>query len=250
MKRINYEAGLKLSDILYQVADYKLLTPNVAQVFLTTQAAVPLHYQAGQYLKIVQPDQSTSPFSIANAPQDSGILELHLLFLKENRKAWDLFQRVKDKETFLLRGPYGSCTADRLSPTRPLIFIARGTGFSPIKAVMEALVRQPTCPPIHFYWSVPGWRDLYLRELIQDWVKNLNAFHFTAVLTREILPEAENVRYGSVPNLVLQDYPDLSAHQVYVSGPEAMVYSALECFKPKGLPREHFHSDIFDYQPE
>ena len=117
-----------------------------------------------------------------------------------------------------------------------------------MKAVVEELIRRPEYPRIHLYWSVPGWRDLYLRELINDWVKELRHFHFTAVLTREVMPVEAGVKYGSVPELVLQDYPDLSGHQVYVSGPEKMVYASLEAFQPKGLPRESFYSDVFDYQ--
>ena len=239
-----------MSDKIYKVVEHQLLIPNVARVMLACKSPPGLQYEAGQYIKIIHPDQSTSPFSIANAPQPSGLLELHLLFLKENRKASDIFQQVKEGRDFTLRGPYGSCTADRLSKDRPLIFIARSTGFSPVKAVIEALTQQENYPAIHLYWSVPGWRDLYLRDLIQTWMNQLRDFHFTAVLTREIVPEEKGVKYGSVPDLVLEDHPDLSAHQVYVSGPEKLVYSTFESFQKKGLPREWFFSDVFDYQHE
>jgi len=226
-----------------------MLTQNVAQIFLQTKSTTPLHYEAGQYIKVVHPDQSTSPFSIANAPQDLSKIELHLLVLKENSKAMDILRQVKEKKVLTLRGPYGQGTPSRLAEKKPLIFIARGTGFSPIKSLMEALIQQPEYPPIHFYWSAPGWRDLYLRELINEWVQTVRDFHFTAVLTREFLPMEKVVKYGPVPELVLQDYPDLSSHQVYVSGPETMVYSALSAFQQRGLPRESFYSDVFDYQP-
>lgn len=248
MKRISYEAELKLSDTVYQVIEQKLLTPNVAQIFLAPKSGFPLLYQAGQYIKIVHPDQSTSPFSIANAPDTSGILEFHLLFLKENRKAWDIYHHLKDKKDVTLRGPYGRCTADCLSEKKSIIFIARSAGFSPIKAVIEEWIRKPSYPPMHLYWSVPGWRDLYLAERVHGWVNELRHFHFTAILTREVLPPEKGVKFGLVPELVLQDYPDLSAHQVYMSGPEKLVYSTLEAFQQKGLPRDCFYSDVFDYR--
>lgn len=247
MRPITYEARPKLSDVVYQVIEQKLLTPNVAQVFLAPREGAPLIYQAGQYIKIVHPDQSTSPFSIANAPDSGKLLEFHLLFLKENRKAWDIFQHLRDKKDVRLSGPYGRCTAACLDEKKPVIFIARSTGFSPIKAVIEEWIRKPAYPPMHLYWSVPGWRDLYLAERIHAWVKDLRHFHFTAVLTREILPPEAGAKYGPIPDLVLQDYPDLSGHQVYVSGPEKMVYAALEAFQQKGLPRDSFYSDVFDY---
>jgi CDP-4-dehydro-6-deoxyglucose reductase len=250
MKLINYEARPKLLDHVYEVKSYKLLTPHVVQIFLEP-AAAPLLYEAGQYIKVVHPDKTTSPFSIANAPEVSSTLELHLLVLKKNGKAMEIFQQVKEKKPLILRGPFGAGTPHHLDAEKPLIFIARGTGFSPIKAVIEALSQKPTYPAIHFFWSAPGWRDLYLRDLIKDWVKTLRDFQFTAVLTREFLPHEplEVVKYGSVPDLVLQAYPDLASHQVYVSGPETLVYEALEAFQQKGLSRENFYSDVFDYEP-
>jgi CDP-4-dehydro-6-deoxyglucose reductase len=238
-----------LPDQIYQVVEHQLLTPNVARFFLAA-SDTSIHYQAGQYIKLVHSDGSTSPFSIANAPQEDGLLEFHLLFLKENRRASDIFQQVKERKTFKLRGPYGSCTLEHMSATKPTIFIARSTGFSPVKAVIEEQIRRGTCPPIHLYWSTPGWRDLYLRDLLHSWAEKLPAFQFTAVLTREVVPPEHGAKYGSVPDLVLQDYPDLSAHQVYLSGPEKMAYAALETFQKKGLPNKCFYSDVFDYQPE
>src|SRR5579863_1646132 len=97
METLN-ETGPPLADILYQVIEQKLLTPTVAQIFLAPRGPASLAYQAGQYIKIVHSDHSTSPFSIANPPQASGILEFHLLFLKENRRAWEIFHQVKDKK--------------------------------------------------------------------------------------------------------------------------------------------------------
>lgn len=220
----------------------------MAQFFLAPQSDCFLSYEAGQYIKMVHPDGSTSPFSIANAPQASGLLELHLLFLKENRKAWDIYHQLRDKKVVVLRGPYGRCTADCLNEKKPTIFISRSTGFSPVKAVIEEWIKKPLYPAMHFYWSVPGWRDLYLAELIQSWIQDVRNFHFTAVLTREILPPDAKVKYGPVPQFVLKDHPDLSSYQVYMSGPEKMVYSALRIFQNNGLPSQFFYSDVFDFQ--
>ena len=81
---------------------------------------------------------------------------MHLLFLKENDKAWNIYHRIKEKQDFILRGPYGRCTLRYMAANRPIIFIARGTGFSPVKAVIEALIQQPTYPSIHFYCKIQG----------------------------------------------------------------------------------------------
>lgn len=246
VKRIIYAVEAPLRDYIYSVEACRLLTPHVAQIFLRHPSPEPLQYEAGQYIKIVNPDQSTSPFSIANAPKDFSTIELHLLFLKDNRRAMDVFRRVKEDQQLVIRGPFGRCGVTCLAAQKPIIFLARGTGFAPIKAVIEALIQQPDYPPMHLYWSSPGWRDLYLRELIQAWMKTIRAFQFTAVLTREFLPSTQ-AKFGALPPIVLQDYPDLSHHQVYASGPEAMIYGALDDFQQHGLVKELFYSDVFDY---
>lgn len=235
-------------DHVYTVEDCHSLTPHVTQIFLSNSSPEPLRYEAGQYVKIVHPDQVTSPFSIANAPWDFSRIELHLLALTENYRAREILRMVTEEKKLKLRGPYGTCTLSRLASQRPIIFLARGTGFAPIKAVIEALIQQPDYPPIHFYWSAPGWRDLYLMDLLNHWTQTVRGFHFTAVLTREFLP-SETAKFGALPPIVLQDYPDLSFHQVYASGPEAMIYAALYDFQQHGLAKEWFYSDVFDYTP-
>lgn len=248
MRLINYKAEPKLQDQVYKVEDYRLLTHVVAQIFLSP-LTLPLSYEAGQYIKIIFPDQYASPFSLANAPLASQQLELHLLHLKDNYRATEIFRMVRDEGRLLLRGPFGSCSVNRLAAKRPLIFIARGTGFAPVKAVIEALLARPEHPPMHLYWSAPTWPDLYLHDLINRWVKEISDFRFTAVLTREPSPSGYEAKFGKVSNLVLEDYPDLSKHQVYASGPESMIYESLAEFQQQGLPREWFFSDVFDYQP-
>lgn len=237
-----------LLDYIYKVEAYHLLTAHVAQIFFRCAELKPLQYKAGQYIKIVNADQSTSPFSIANAPDDFTTVELHLLFLKKNFRAMNILRRVKEEKQLVFRGPFGHCSIDCLSTQRPIIFLARGTGFAPIKAIIEALLLRSNCPPIHLYWSAPSWRDLYLRERIAYWVKTVQFFQFTAVLTREFLP-TEQAKFGALPTIVLQDYPDLSSHQVYASGPEEMIYAALYDFQQHGLAKEWFYSDVFEYSP-
>jgi len=234
MKRITYEVLSLLEDKKYIVEECRLLTPYISQIFLRP-VEKNISYEAGQYIKIIHPDQNTSPFSIANAPLESSLLELHILQMRG----------IAEKQLLTLRGPYGNCTVSAMASDRPIIFVARGTGFAPIKAVIEAWLQKGSYPPIHLYWSVPGWRDLYLREQIESWVKTQSHFHFTAVLTRESLPHA---KFGALPAAILQDYPDLSSHQIYASGPKDMIYSALYAFQQHGLSREWFYSDVFNYE--
>jgi CDP-4-dehydro-6-deoxyglucose reductase, E3 len=234
-----------LQEKVYLIKELSTLTPNVVKIVLSPESE-PMSYQAGQYIKVLLPDYSVAPLSVANAPHvNTNSLEFHLLFTSENFKAINILQQAKQQKKLIINGPYGDCTVDRLS-SKPIIFLARGTGFAPIKSVIEALLQQEQYPAMHLYWSVPGWRDIYMHDLVENWVKNLKDFRFTAVLTRET-PQHPGIKFGKIPEVVLQDYPDLSSFQAYASGPEAMVYAALNGFKLHGLRQEDFYSDVFNY---
>ena len=191
-------------DKLYKIKQYRHLTPHVVQIFIQDEFLSPFIYQPGQYIKIFHPDQTLSPFSIANAPLMDGTLELHLFHSKENTKAKEMMSLVREKKELIIRGPYGKCTANHLVLDRPILFLARGTGFAPIKAIVEALSKHERYPAMHLYWAVGGWRELYLYDLVERWVQTLNNFRFTAVLTREYLPDKES--YASLVQFLMLFY--------------------------------------------
>ncbi len=231
---------MSVKQYLYQVIDHQAVSSVVTQIFLRPQAAEFMSYQAGQYVKVIH-ETEVSPLSIASAPRDLSTLELHLSHTPQNQRAQHLLQQIKQDKQLAFRGPYGSCTTTRLLRDAPIIFLARGTGFAPVKAIIEELKQDPSaCPPLHLYWSAGSKEDLYCEALIRSWEKELSHFHFTPVLGRSF--ERENIH-----RQILLDYPDLSHHQLYVSGPEEMTHAALGFFTQHGLSRERFYSDIFDY---
>ena len=232
-----------MSDKIYRVSQVRAYTENISQILLYTEDADPLVYQAGQYVKVVHPDQNLSPLSIAKAPQDLKVLELHLFHPVQNARAQEILRMVREEGRLLLRGPFGEATTEALLPEQPIIFLAGGTGFAPIKAMIEALSQQAACPAMHLYWSVSQEKELYLYPLVKTWEKTVPGFRFTAVLTRE---EGEEPKMRAIPRVVLEDYPDLSDYQVYASGPRSMIYAALYAFLQRGMAREAFYTDVFE----
>jgi CDP-4-dehydro-6-deoxyglucose reductase len=219
---------------LYQVNHCWPLARYVSQIILQSAQAEIIPYEAGQYLHVLHADQSYSPLSIACAPVDVTTIELHLSHRPENTKAQDILRMATQEQQLLVRGAYGTCTLMRYLPNMPLIFLARGTGFAPIKAHLEALVLQRDARPIYFYWSAALAEDFYFLELLEQWQKDLADFHFTPVLgEQEKLPQA-----------VLADFSDLAACQIYASGPAKMVYGALDFFSQHGLVAGRFYSDL------
>lgn len=221
---------------MYDVIQCERLTATVSRVLLQMPAHTPLVYQAGQYIKVVQADGVLSPLSIACAPHDASILELHLAHPAENPSAQALLNLIYTEKKLQLQGPYGTCIAKNLIQQQPVIFLTRGTGFAPIKAMLEEAHAARKTPPMHLYWSATRREDLYLLSLVESWAKEWNHFSFTPVLTSELLQQA-----------VLRDYSDLSLHQVYASVSPAMVYEIGNHLFQHGLKKESYFSDVFDY---
>lgn len=223
-----------LNEFPCDVISIKPLTECIAQIGVKPQTV--FTYEPGQYIEVVHSEQHAY-LSIANAPHDNQ-LEFHLFHAASNAKAQTLLQLAQHKKQWIIKGPYGTCTAKHLNKRKPIIFLARGTGFAPIKAVIEALLAQQTTMPIYLYWSVKTKVDLYLLNVIEAWEKQNNQFHFSPILTEET---------GShiPPSVILKQHPDLSNYQVYVSGPKPLVMTAYHDFSSQGLQREWFFSDIF-----
>lgn len=229
---------LKQNHFTYQITRCELLTKDISRIFLQAPIDHRISYRAGQYIKILHPDQSISPMSIACAPQDITTIELHLHHPQENLQAIDLLRLIKTGNPLVLRGPYGVCTTEKLDLNHPIIFMANGTGFAPIKAIMEELINVKYLPRIHFYWSGASSEELYMQPLVQEWMMQIKQFKFTPVIASPVLP------------VILHDYSDLSLHQVYAVDMEGVVYQALSVFMERGLAKEKFYSDVFGYHPE
>jgi len=228
----------------YHVMAIQLLAKDVSRILLQPLHAPVISYEAGQYIEVSHTDGRVSYLSIACAPRDDAILEFHLFHPAENEKAQALLRMARTEKKWQLRGPLGRCTVSQLHPDKPILFLAQGTGFAPVKAVIEALIQADFPLLLHVYWFSQNQEDFFLTEQISRWKASHPLFIFTPI----ILPSAFNEdQIESVLNqAILATYPDLSAYQVYASGPRSWVYRIFHAFQQKGLPRALFFSDMFE----
>jgi CDP-4-dehydro-6-deoxyglucose reductase len=231
-------AFVLLNQFVYSVQDVVLIARHVSRLSLSVSPdASAILYQAGQYIKVIHQNNEESPLSIASAPVNPRSIELHLSHAPKNQQAHDILAMADAKHALILSGAYGACTVSRLLLDRPILFFVRGTGFAPVKAVLEEMTALTNCPPIHLYWGVASPDDFYLPELISGWEKYFANFRFTPMVSR-------SADQHQLHHAVLKDYPDLSLLQVYASGGEEMVFSAFEIFQQHGLPKARFYSDM------
>ncbi len=223
----------------YSVVTVDSLTEKVTRILLQADRLPGLSYQAGQYV-LIHHQQEQIPFSIACAPNSHYSLEFHMYHPAHNVLANALLHTARQEKKWQISGPMGVCTVDKLTLHEPLIFIAYGTGFAPIKAMLEVLLNLPQIPFIHFYWAMPHAGDFYLLDIIHEWQRQQARFTYTPI----VLAGEKKWHPLIVDEYVLRDYPDLSRHQVYLAAPKAFILTALQAFTEHGLSREKIFSDL------
>ena len=226
--------------------------PDVAVVSLRLPANERLRYLAGQFIDVLLKDGRRRSFSIATAPEDEGLIELHVRHVPGGLFSGQVFNEFKGREILRFEGPFGAFYL-REESDKPIIFVAGGTGFAPIKAVIEHAIHQAITRPMVLYWGVRSLVDLYLPEVPGQWQQRHPDFTFIPVLSDPRPEDHWPGRTGLVHKAVMTDFADLSGYQVYACGGPAMIDAARKDFtEQRRLAPEEFFADSFTYavQPE
>jgi CDP-4-dehydro-6-deoxyglucose reductase, E3 len=208
-----------------------------------------LLFRAGQYVQFVLKDGSRRSFSMANAPHDDALIELHIRHTPGGLFTDRLFgitQPIKVRDILRLEGPHGSFFL-RDESEKPIVFLASGTGFAPIKSVIEHMIYTGNRRKAVLYWGGRRPKDLYLDHLAKSWAEKYpEQFRYVPVVSEARVEDAWNGRVGFVHRAVMEDLPDLSQHQVYACGAPIVIDSARADFTTKcGLPENEFFADSF-----
>ena len=225
--------------------------PDVAIVKIRLPANERLQFLAGQYIDLLLKDGHRRSFSLATAPHDDALLELHIRHIAGGVFTEKLFNDYKGREILRFEGPLGAFYL-REDSDKPIILVAGGTGFAPIKGVIEHALHHhiDRDRPMVLYWGVRAKQDLYLPELPGQWQQSAN-FTFIPVLSDPAPDDAWPGRTGFVHQAVLDDFADLSGYQVYACGGPAMIDAARRTFvTTRALPPEEFFSDSFTLAAE
>jgi len=222
---------------------------DVAILKLQLPAAERFQFLAGQYLEFLLKDGQRRAYSIANAPDQEGPLELHIRHLPGGVFTDFVFGAVtpalKEKDILRFEGPLGSFFL-REDSKKPIIFVAAGTGFAPIKSIIEQMQAKKIQRSIHLYWGGRRPRDLYLDDLCKSWEKEIADFKYIPVISDAFVEDTWQGRTGFVHQAVMQDHPDMRDFQVYACGAPVMVNAARNDFSSKcHLPEEEFFADSF-----
>ena len=217
--------------------------PDVMMLHLKLPANERLQFLAGQYIDILMKDGKRRSLSLANAPHDDVLLQLHLRNYGGPFSDY-VFNRMKEKDILRFEGPLGTFFL-REDSDKPIILLASGTGFAPIKAIVEHALHKGIRRPMTLYWGGRVRADLYLNDLAETWQRD-HGIRYVPVLSEARPEDHWSGRSGFVHRAVVEDFPDLSGHQVYACGAPVMVEAAHQDFTTQcKLPEDEFYSDSF-----
>jgi CDP-4-dehydro-6-deoxyglucose reductase len=247
VREVRKAGDIRIRKLPCRIEKIDKVAVDVAIVSLKLPANDRLQYLAGQYVDFLLKDGRRRSFSIANAPEDDALLDLHVRHVPGGYFSGQLFNEFKGREILRIEGPLGNFFL-REDSDKPIILVAGGTGFAPIKAVIEHAFHHGTNRQMVLYWGVRSRADLYLPDLPVEWQRRHPNFSFIPVLSDPLPEDRWPGRTGFVHKAVITDFSDLSGYQVYACGGPAMIDAARREFSGlRRLPPDAFYADSFTY---
>lgn len=244
-KQVTEVGALPIRKLPARVTNLLRLSHDVMRLKLQLPANDNFAYRAGQYIEIILRDGARRSYSMANASNAVAGLELHLRHMPGGKFTDHVFGNMVEKEILRFEGPYGSFYL-REDSTKPIILLASGTGFAPVKALLEHMQFLGSNRSVVLYWGGRRPRDLYMQDWVREQQEVMPHLRFVPVVSDATPQDGWSGRTGLVHRAVLEDFADLSGHQVYACGAPVMVDAARRDFQAQaGLPAEEFFADAF-----
>ncbi|MDQ2140199.1 CDP-6-deoxy-delta-3,4-glucoseen reductase [Alcaligenaceae bacterium B3P038] len=252
--QVRLATDIQIRKLPARVQVLERMTDDVAILKLQLPAADPFRYYAGQYVEIIMKDGARRSYSMAGAPHSGSPLELHVRHLPGGRFTDHVFgagtTQMKEREILRLEGPFGSFFL-REDSDKPIVLLASGTGFAPIKAIVEHMAHLGIDRPVRLYWGGRRPNDLYMSAMAQSWADTMPNLTYVPVISNALQEDGWHGRTGFVHEAVMADFPDLSGYQVYACGVPIMVDTARREFvAQRGLPEAEFFADAFTSQAD
>jgi CDP-4-dehydro-6-deoxyglucose reductase len=248
-REIRLASDIQVRKLPSRVTSISRPAVDVAVLQLQLPATEAFKFYAGQYVELILKDGKRRSYSMANPPHAAAALELHIRHLPGGLFTDHVFgvgaTQMKEREILRIEGPLGSFFL-REDSDLPIVMVASGTGFAPIKAIIEHMVHQEIKRPVTLYWGGRRPSDLYMHALAQNWAETIPNFSYVPVVSDALPEDAWTGRTGFVHKAVMQDFPDLVGYQVYACGAPIVVDSARREFVAQcHLPDEAFFADSF-----
>jgi CDP-4-dehydro-6-deoxyglucose reductase len=229
-----------------RVTEKTLLTPDVVRLRLKLPATQRLQFLAGQYVDVLLAGGRRRAFSIASSPAHEDEIELHIRHIEGGDFTGYVFDSLQKRAIIRLEGPLGNFFVRNDQPERPVIMAGGGTGFAPLKSMIEDLLERGDRRALQLYWGARRFPDLYLDELPARWVAEHGHIRYRRALSEDGSAGVPCFE-GLVHEAVLADHTDLAGYDVYLAGPPAMIDAAKPKLLKAGLPADRLYYDSFEF---
>lgn len=217
---------------------------TVAVLKLRLPANQQFNFYAGQYVDILHKGKNRS-YSLANSPTESGIIELHIRYRAGGSFSEAVWNELKVGQILRFTGPLGSFTLK--DTDKKIMMVCTGTGFAPIKSILEYMVATNNPRPVELLWGNYTTADFYHAELLTLWQKQLN------LNVRLCINEGQEDGFhtGLVTDYIIANHPDLSGYELYACGNVAMIENLYNVARSRlNLEKTDFFSDAFTPSPD
>ena len=230
-----------------RVIEKTLLAPDVMRIKIKLPKAQRLQFLAGQYLEILLPEGKRRAFSIASPPHCEDEIELHIRHVEGGGFTGWVFDELNERDILRLEAPLGTFFIRNDKPERPMILMGGGTGFAPLKSMIEDLLAHHDKRPLHLFWGVANRNELYMHEQAQQWAEQNEHIQYSSALLESHDGDPTDSFKGYVHQAVLQQYAELSGFDIYMSGPPAMVDAGRSAFLENGAEKRRIFFDSFEF---
>jgi CDP-4-dehydro-6-deoxyglucose reductase len=230
-----------------RVLEKDLLAENVVRLRLKLPAAQRLQFLAGQYIDVLLSGGKRRAFSIASCPSLENEIELHIRHVEGGDFTGHVFDELQVRDILRLEGPQGNFFVRNDQPERPMIMMGGGTGFAPLKSMIENLLEHGDRREIYLYWGARTQSELYLDDLPQKWALEYEHIHYRKAVSEPDQETGADTFHGFVHEAVIASHSDLSGFDVYMSGPPAMIETARREFTDHGIQTDRLYYDSFEF---
>jgi len=230
-----------------RVLEKTKLSDNVVRLQLRLPTGQRLQFLAGQYIDVLLSGGKRRAFSIASCPSLENEIELHIRHVEGGDFTGHVFDELKERDILRLEGPQGNFFVRNDRPERPMIMMGGGTGFAPLKSMIESLLEQGDRRTIHLYWGARSPAELYLDDLPASWAREYDHIHYRRAFSESGDDVPDGGFSGFVHEAVIADHDDLSGFDIYMSGPPAMIETSKRTFIEHGVPEDRLFYDSFEF---
>jgi CDP-4-dehydro-6-deoxyglucose reductase, E3 len=234
-----------------RLVDKKTLSPSVCELTFERVDGSSFIFEAGQWVSLVLPlpaGELRRAYSIASPPSDTPRFDLAVTHVSGGPGSGYLHD-MRPGTTLKAIGPQGFFTRP-IDRSGPSLFIATGTGVTPLRSMMHAALESGDVNPLWLVFGVRTEEDILYLEELEELARERSNVRVIFTLSRG--SDSWQGRRGYVQAHVSELWNELEAlglgkTHAYACGLQKMVGAVRDLLRKQlKVPREQVHAERYD----